>query len=555
MGKSNGLMRSRLRIGLWLVVASNVLFAVTDVRLAGDVLPWVYLIKGLQLAVVALALWWLPRCRSRRGLNALALGAVAAIDGLVAVSGAVTDDVASTLILCLATAWACATLLPWGTRPQIAAAVIAGLASLLNVGLTTGSLEAAVSYPAIAAAIAFGLSVFVAREFERHRRALERHERNERARAAEELRERDRRLRLITETIDEVFWMADFRMERTLYVSPGCERIWGRSAESLYLAPRSFLDAVHPDDRDEVMARLKAIAPDEPFEHEYRIVRPDGTLRWIWNRGYPVREDGAVQCYAGVAQDITERRQLEEQLAQSRKMEAVGRLAGGIAHDFNNQLFVINGYAEMLQQRFGNDAIVGPQLKEIRQAGERAAGLIRQLLAFGRKQVLEPRVIDLDDELAALEGMLRPLIKEDIALRIERQAGLGKVRVDPVQIDQVVINLVMNARDAMPRGGNLEIAIASVQIDEEHARAEPVVPAGNYVRLTVADSGSGMSSETLSRVFEPFFTTKEQGKGTGLGLATVYGIVAQSGGYIRAASTPGEGTRFDVYLPRLAEAG
>ncbi|MGO8991973.1 MAG: response regulator [Polyangiaceae bacterium] len=247
-------------------------------------------------------------------------------------------------------------------------------------------------------------------------------------------------------------------------------------------------------------------------------------------------------------------RETEHQLRHAQKMEAIGRLAGGVAHDFNNMLSVILSYAEMLIEEPRPEEAVRDGLEEIRRAGMRAAALTRQLLLFSRQQVVEPRVLDLNDVLSGLDKMLRRLVGEDVDLVWAPAQPLGLVRVDPGAIEQVIMNLVVNARDAMPTGGKLKVETANVALDEEHARAHRAAEAGEYVLLNVTDTGTGMDTATLSRIFEPFFTTKERGKGTGLGLSTALGIVQQSGGSIAVESEIGRGTTFAVYLPRVHAA-
>jgi nitrogen-specific signal transduction histidine kinase/ActR/RegA family two-component response regulator len=259
-------------------------------------------------------------------------------------------------------------------------------------------------------------------------------------------------------------------------------------------------------------------------------------------------------CYEGTVEDITERKRLEQQLLQSQKMEAIGRLAGGVAHDFNNVLTAIMGYSELLLRGTGSEESRRRNTEQIKKAAERAASLTSQLLAFSRRQVLTMRVLDLNDVVAVLEPMLRRLIGEDIALVTVPGRALERTKADVGQIEQVIMNLVVNARDAMPRGGTLTIETTNVELDQAYMDRHGLVPPGAYVKLAVSDTGCGMDAETQSHIFEPFFTTKEPGKGTGLGLSTVYGVIKQSGGYIWVYSEPGQGTTFKVYLPRVDEA-
>ncbi len=250
--------------------------------------------------------------------------------------------------------------------------------------------------------------------------------------------------------------------------------------------------------------------------------------------------------------EIAERKRLEEQLLQAQKMETIGRLAGGIAHDFNNLLTAIIGYSSILLRHCSQDHPLRAEIEEIEKAGQRAAALTSQLLSFSRKQVLQPRVVDLNSVVTNLERMLRRLIGEDVELVTVLKPELGRVRVDPGQIEQVIMNLAVNARDAMPAGGKLTIETDNVELDEHYAREHVSVRPGPYVMLAVSDTGCGMDKETQAHIFEPFFTTKERGKGTGLGLATVYGIVKQSGGNIWVYSEPGQGTTFKLYFPCVA---
>jgi two-component system, cell cycle sensor histidine kinase and response regulator CckA len=279
--------------------------------------------------------------------------------------------------------------------------------------------------------------------------------------------------------------------------------------------------------------------------------RKDGSPIHVRLSGVPVRDpEWPSTCYELMAENVTEQRVLENQFRQAQKLEAMGRLAGGVAHDFNNLLMVIQGHAELLRESVGNDSGSFRKVEQIENAAERAAGLTRQLLAFSRTQVLQSKVMDLNEAVAEMGKMLPRLIGEDIELKISPRSELGRIKADPGQMGQVIMNLAVNARDAMPQGGTLAIETDEVEVDEAYARHRPPLVPGSYVMLTVSDTGIGMDAETQAHIFEPFFTTKEVGKGTGLGLATVYGVVQQSGGYIWVESEKGKGTTFRVYLPR-----
>ena len=272
---------------------------------------------------------------------------------------------------------------------------------------------------------------------------------------------------------------------------------------------------------------------------------------WLSTRLVPVKADGqTVTAVLGLSRDISERRHLEEQLRESQKMEAVGRLAGGVAHDFNNLLTAILGYLELVRRRLPSDSDLGDDLQEITTAARRAAELTRQLLAFGRRQALRPETLDLNGRIKNIEKMLRRLIGEDVEIVLRLAEGLWVTRVDPVQVDQVVLNLALNARDAMPDGGRLTIGTANVGPGGE-TPADSRLRSGRFVELAISDTGAGMNAATRERLFEPFFTTKEHGRGTGLGLATVYGIIKQSGGHINVESRLGAGTTFRIWLPQV----
>jgi len=337
------------------------------------------------------------------------------------------------------------------------------------------------------------------------------------------------------------------------YVSGPVRRILGRAPEDL--VGGSAFDLMHPEDAAEMRARLEAAVcnPGQAVTATYRLRHEDGSWRYLESMAVSHRLNPAIRAIVVNARDVTERHVLEEQLRQSQKMEAVGRLAGGIAHDFNNLLAVMLGYTTLTLSRAGDPAVVTRNLEQIRTAAERAANLTRQLLAFSRKQVLMPRIVDLRDVVSDLHTMLARLIGEDIQLETQVGADKAMVKADRGQMEQVIVNLAVNARDAMPLGGRLTISLRQTVVDALAAGEPAGLRPGPYVCVEMADNGVGMEPETLSRLFEPFFSTKEKGKGTGLGLATVYGIVKQSGGHIAVESTPGRGTTFRIWLPRVEE--
>ncbi len=362
------------------------------------------------------------------------------------------------------------------------------------------------------------------------------------------LRQSEARFRQLAETIHEVFWLVNHPEKTVEYVSPGFETIWGQPCAALQANPWLWFEAVHPEDQARVRAAVDR-STIEGYNEEYRIRRPDGAVRWIRDQAFPVRgPDGTVTRVAGVAEDFTERRELEAQLRQTQKMESVGELAGGVAHDFNNWITVIATNCELLLESL---APTEPRdlVEEVLDAAQRASSLTRQLLAFSRRQVVEPRVVSLCAVIADTEKLLRRLLGEDVSLRSEIASSTRPVLADPGLVVQVLMNLAVNARDAMPRGGSLTLSLRNVVL----RRGDPALPPGRapgmWVVLTAQDTGEGIAPDVLGRIFEPFFTTKGPGRGTGLGLSVVHGIVAQSGGFINVESPPGAGASFHVYLP------
>ncbi len=365
----------------------------------------------------------------------------------------------------------------------------------------------------------------------------------------EDLRLRDRAIRAVSEGI--LITDAGQRDNPIIFATPGFERITGYSAAEAVGRNCRFLQGPETDKKSVAQLR-EAIQGGCPCTVELLNYRKDGSPFWNSLSISPVRNDrGDLMHFVGVQADVTARRGLEEKVRQSQKMEAIGNLAGGLAHDFNNLLTVINGYSELVESQLPDSSPVRGLVREIGQAGERAASLTRQLLAFSRKQVLELKVINLNAVVTNTARMLKRLIGEDIDFNTALDPELGEVEADLGRIEQILINLSVNARDAMPQGGRLTIETRNVELSETYTEAFPELQAGAYVLLAVTDTGTGIDEKTKTHIFEPFFTTKAVGKGTGLGLATVFGIVKQSGGHVAVYSEPGSGATFKVYLPRV----
>jgi two-component system, cell cycle sensor histidine kinase and response regulator CckA len=371
----------------------------------------------------------------------------------------------------------------------------------------------------------------------------------ETVRAAQALRTAEERYRSLVERIPDVIWTINEHGKLT-FVTPNVASVLGFSVEEMCATSIDKMsEEIHPEDRTHVMDAWEGLMHHgSQFDVEYRRRSKNGRWVWLRNRAFASYVRDGVRYAEGMLSDITEKKQLEERLRLAQKMEAVGQLSAGIAHDFNNMLCAILTNSHFLIDDLPEGDPRRADAEEIKEIAERAATLTRQLLAFSRRQVLAPTMVDLNTSIAGLQKMLRRLIGEDIEFSIVRAPNLGLVRADAGQLEQVLMNLAVNARDAMPGGGKLSIETANLELREEDATSLPLSP-GHYVTVTVSDTGIGMDTETKRRLFEPFFTTKETGRGTGLGLSTCYGIVTQSGGWIDVSSEPGQGAVFKVYLP------
>jgi PAS domain S-box-containing protein len=361
---------------------------------------------------------------------------------------------------------------------------------------------------------------------------------------------REAQYRRLIENIPEVAWTADEQGNAT-FISEKIKMVFGYSPEEiLKQGAELWFGRMHTDDRERVQKAYAALFHHgQAFDVEYRIQHRDGHWMWWRDRAAMIEEERGKRYADGLLTDITEHKNLEMQLRQAQKMEAVGLLAGGIAHDFNNLLCVLQGHAELAKDRVRETPEVLEHLEVIEETGRRAASLIQRLLAFSRKQVLWVTVFDLNVTIAGVEKLLSRVIGENIELTARFGVSPAFIKADPAQVEQVLMNLTLNARDAMPDGGKLVIETSSIELDETGVRQYGDLGPGSYTLLSFRDSGCGMDTETLDRIFDPFFTTRPRGQGAGLGLATVYGIVKQSHGHISVDSQPGRGTTFQVYFP------
>ncbi len=374
-------------------------------------------------------------------------------------------------------------------------------------------------------------------------------ETTERKRQEDRLRSSEARLARAQRMANLGSWEQDLESGEIQLSEDAC-RIFGMQPEQSWTTMETWFSLVHPEDQESVLETMqKAPARGGCSQIDHRIILADGTERFLRQYIEPLGNEAGQSRLLGTVQDVTEYKHLEEKFRRAQRLEGIARLAGGVAHDFNNLLMVINGYAQMILSKLKADDPVRDQAQEIISAGNRAAALTRQLLAFGRKQVMRPRVINLDTLLTDLQKMLQRLIREDIEIKQNLTPELWSVKADPDQVEQVIMNLAVNARDAMPKGGVLTIATSNVELGEQEVKGFLELKPGRYVLLTVTDTGTGMTAETKRRLFEPFFTTKPSGEGTGLGLSMVDGIVKQHGGEVSFYSELGHGSTFKTYWP------
>ncbi len=376
----------------------------------------------------------------------------------------------------------------------------------------------------------------------------------ERNRAQEQLQEVTRRLQLATDSGHLGIWDWDIINDELVWNDRNFE-IYGVSPDTFQMSHDSWENLLHPDDRaTAIEATRAALSGEKDYDFEFRVISSDGGMKFIKTNALVIRDrNGKAHRMIGMNQDITERKHLEEQLLQSQKMEAVGQLAGGIAHDFNNILTAIYGYCGVLQMKVGMDAPFRPEIDHIYAAAERAANLTRSLLSFSRKQIMNPKKVNLNEIVMNMGKLLTRIIGEDIRLKTNCTGKPLRIFADSGQIEQVLMNLAANARDAMPNGGILTIETELQEIDESFIHAYGYGVAGKYAVISVSDTGKGMDVETSNKIFEPFYTTKEVGKGTGLGLSIVYGVIKQHNGFINVYSEPDKGTGFRIYIPQASD--
>jgi two-component system, cell cycle sensor histidine kinase and response regulator CckA len=385
------------------------------------------------------------------------------------------------------------------------------------------------------------------------RELREARERQKRLDAEQALRESEERFRQLAENITEsVFWMSEPTAMQMLYVSPAYERIWGRSGDRLAANFMDWIEAIHPDDRQRVQTSYFDQSLLGKYDEEYRVIRPDQSIRWIRDRGFPIKNHtGIAYRVVGIAEDITNRKLTEAVLRRTERLESLGTLTSGIAHDLNNVLTPIMGIVQLLPQKIGNmDDSTKRLLQILHDSTHRGADLVKQILSFARGVESKPTNIQISKLLFEIQQIIQQAFPKNIELSLNIPPNIWSISADASMLHQVLINLCVNARDAMPDGGKLSIAAENLEIDQKNsARLNLDAHAGNYVVIAVTDTGTGIQPQILDRIFDPFFTTKDIGKGTGLGLSTVVGIVKSHHGLIDVDSEVGKGTRFKVYLP------
>jgi len=373
----------------------------------------------------------------------------------------------------------------------------------------------------------------------------------ERKQAEAKLHDSEERFRQVVENIREVFWMFDSDTKQVLYVSPGYEQVWGRPCSELYKTPRAWTEAIHPEDREHVLAAINVKLAGGRYNEEYRIIRPDGSVRWILDRGFPVKgENPGSHRIVGIAEDITERKQAEEKFLRAQRVETIGALTGGIAHDLNNILAPIMMSAPLLRQGLTPEKME-KFLNIIETCAQRGADLVRKLSTFGRGDEGRQKSIHPKQLIEEMAKLIRVTFPKNIELSFQVSADLWSVSTDATQLDQVLLNLCVNARDAMPDGGRLALSAENVRLDEQPASIVPEAKSRPYVMIQLTDTGHGIPREIMDKIFDPFFTTKEPGKGTGLGLATVMGIVKSHGGFVNVRSEINQGSTFTIHLPAM----